>query len=68
MYPKENGVTVLFNSKSFGPYQLFHADLWECNACGHQLITGYGHNPISEHGSPTFAEWAADAFITVEEQ
>lgn len=40
------------------PYKLWAGDLWECNGCGSQIISGTGLNPISEHYKPDFAEQA----------
>jgi hypothetical protein len=28
------------------PYKAWQADRWKCNGCGHQLITGFGLNPM----------------------
>jgi hypothetical protein len=30
------------------PYKIWLGDLWECQGCGHELISGVGTNPISE--------------------
>jgi hypothetical protein len=35
--------------QSWQPYKIWHSDLFECEGCGHQLITGHGREPISEH-------------------
>jgi hypothetical protein len=49
------------------PYKLWQSDLWECQGCGHQLITGHGRGPISEHYEPNFADqivsWGAELQI-----
>lgn len=31
------------------PYKLWRGDLWECQGCGHQTISGVAYQPISEH-------------------
>jgi len=48
MRVKENGVLAeeMSGSKS---YQVWHSDMWECPVCGHQVLTGYGQEPIMEH-------------------
>ena len=38
------------------PYKLWSGDLWECQGCGHQIISGVGHQPVAEHYQPTFAD------------
>lgn len=38
------------------PYKLWMGDLWECQGCGHQLVSGVGFNRIAEHYEPDFAE------------
>ena len=65
--PKKNGVTFiegmpigsnvapgLAEPHRWRPYKLWMADLWECRGCGHALIVGAGHEPISEHYKPDF--------------
>jgi hypothetical protein len=47
------------------PYKVWKADLLECPDCGHQLITGYGNNPVSEHYQPDFADWYSMVTHTV---
>lgn len=42
--------------ENWKPYKLWHADLWECQGCGHQQISGCGFEPISEHYKPEFAK------------
>lgn len=36
------------------PYKLWHADLWHCLGCGHELIVGAGYQPMSEHWKDDF--------------
>ena len=31
------------------PYKVWHADLWECQKCEEQIVSGYGQGPLSEH-------------------
>lgn len=35
-------------------YKLWEADLWECEGCGFQLVTGFAKLPIAEHYQPTY--------------
>jgi hypothetical protein len=44
------------NPDAWTPYKLWSGDLWECRGCGHQLISGVGSSPISEHYKPDFQE------------
>lgn len=48
LYPKTNGVGVL-DMASFGPYRLYHADLWKCPECGLEVVGGFGRGPIAAH-------------------
>jgi hypothetical protein len=36
------------------PYKLWRGDLWECQGCGHELVSGVANQPISEHYKPDF--------------
>jgi len=36
------------------PYKLWHADLWICPCCGHELIAGSGQMPMAEHYQDRF--------------
>jgi rubredoxin len=38
------------------PYKLWSGDLWQCQGCGHEVISGVGRNPVLEHYEPGFAE------------
>jgi len=29
------------------PYKIWQADLWKCKGCGHEIIVGFGHNPVA---------------------
>ena len=31
------------------PYKVWAADLYECNGCGAQILSGFGRAPIAEH-------------------
>ena len=67
--PKKNGIVVLeqmpmktgaepgtIDPTAWEPYKIWLADLYECNSCGMELITGFGANPACEHYEPRFAE------------
>jgi hypothetical protein len=51
--PEKNEVGCL-DFASFGPYQLWDSDLWKCPKCGHEILTGFGQNPISIHHEENF--------------
>ena len=45
----------------WGPYKLWHADLWHCPSCQTQIVTGYATKPLAEHFEPTYASDPAHA-------
>lgn len=59
--PKRNGQRVLegmpvgqdvppgtADPDRWHPYKLWVADLWECEGCGAQIVSGYGREPQAE--------------------
>jgi hypothetical protein len=44
------------DAENWAPYKVWCGDLWECAGCGHQLVSGVGREPITEHYKPDFAE------------
>jgi hypothetical protein len=38
------------------PYKIWAGDLWKCKGCGHELISGYGRDPISIKHRENFEE------------
>jgi len=46
MNVRRNGIGVLFYA-DWGPYQIYAADLYRCNNCGHEVTIGYSYKPIS---------------------
>lgn len=38
------------------PYKLWRGDLMECKSCGHQIVSGYGVVPLSEHYEKDYDE------------
>lgn len=46
------------------PYKLWVGDLWECQGCGAQILSGFGARPIAEHFETTFTQHAASLSAT----
>ena len=42
--------------EAWQPYKLWAADLWECEGCGAQILSGYGRQPIREHYMKDFSQ------------
>lgn len=40
--------------EAWTPYKLWMSDKWKCPDCGHEILTGFGACPISEHYLPDF--------------
>lgn len=38
------------------PYKLWAGDLWECEGCGAQIVSGVGQEPLVEHYMDEFQE------------
>jgi hypothetical protein len=38
------------------PYKLWSADKWQCQGCGHEMISGFAREPIAEQYDPRFDE------------
>ncbi len=38
------------------PYKLWAGDLWKCQGCGAEIISGTGSNPIAEHYQEDFGK------------
>lgn len=36
------------------PYKLWLGDLWRCESCGHEIISGVGFNPVAERHHENF--------------
>ena len=43
------------------PYKIWQADKWKCQGCGHEVITGYGLEPLSVRHKADFDEMLAFA-------
>jgi hypothetical protein len=42
------------HDSSWTDYKLWSGDFWQCEGCGHTLISGTGRSPIAEHYMPDF--------------
>jgi hypothetical protein len=54
MRVKKNGVTVEELFEDGSPYRLFDADLWGCEECGAEVISGFAQQPLAEHYQPSY--------------
>jgi len=59
MRVRKNSVTVEELMGDGEPYKLWDADLFACEACGIEIITGFGCAPFAEHYQPDYAEQRA---------
>jgi hypothetical protein len=41
------------------PYKLWAADRYECEGCGHVILSGFGREPIAIQHEPNFAKTVA---------
>ena len=65
MRAKTNGVTVCITFENDRPYEIYMADLWACPACGHEMLAGFGDNPLSTHLDDHFLRRARAAHYTI---
>lgn len=62
MQQVESGViAVEMFSKPPRPYKMWSSDLHRCPGCGHEILCGYGDNPIGEHFQNDFGEKLVEA-------
>jgi hypothetical protein len=54
MRVKKNSVTVEELMDDGEPYKLWDADLYACDECGVEIITGFGRGPFAEHYEPDY--------------
>jgi hypothetical protein len=40
----------------WAPYKVWVGDLWECEGCGAQIVSGVSREPLGEHYQDGFAE------------
>ena len=72
--PKKNGVWFIeampkvrcatpgnSTPEDWGPYKLWRGDLWQCQGCGHEAISGVAREPAREHYMPDFQEVVKEA-------
>jgi hypothetical protein len=50
----KNSVTVEELTAAAEPYKLWDADLYRCDDCGAEVITGFGAAPLVEHWRPDY--------------
>ena len=56
MMPIKNGVEPgTAEPDKWKPYKLWSSDLWECRVCGHQILSGHGHQRFAENFQTDFA-------------
>ena len=55
MRVKQNSVTVEELLEDGGPYKLWDADLYVCEGCGAEVVTGFARYPFAEHWQPDYA-------------
>jgi hypothetical protein len=56
MRVKTNSVTVEELLEDGSPYKLWDADLYACEECGAEVITGFGRAPLAAHWQPSYDE------------
>jgi len=58
--PAQNGVAAVSNHHG-KDIELWDADLWKCPVCGHELIFGFGNNPVT-------GEWEKGRFASIKKK
>jgi hypothetical protein len=51
---EKSGIFVIETFLDDRPYKIWSADLWKCNSCKVEIVSGFGSGPISEHYMPNF--------------
>lgn len=62
LHPKKNGVYVeegMPRGSEWVPYKLWHADSWECRACGVEIVAGFATQPLVEHYQDHYEQFKA---------
>lgn len=54
MRVKQNSVTVEELLEDGSPYKLWDADLFICDDCEVEVISGFARAPLAEHFQPTY--------------
>lgn len=78
MRPKKNGVFVLEQMPvvhgalpgkdepdKWQPYKIWQADLWQCQGCGAEQVSGWGYRPVREHYEEGFKDLLEVVTITI---
>ena len=47
------------------PYKLWRGDLWKCEGCGHETVSGVAWEPVAEHYQPHFKAAAAGVELQI---
>lgn len=56
--PKESdAISGTSEPDKWTPYKIWSGDKWRCQGCGAEILSGFGHDPISEHYQPEFKNW-----------
>lgn len=42
------------------------SDMYECEGCGHQILTGFGRDPVAEAHEDSFVAYSAESRLDVE--
>ena len=53
---EKNGVRALehFSEEDEAIYKIWSSDKWKCPSCGHEILYGFGLEPIAEHYQDDF--------------
>lgn len=55
--PKGNvAMPGTIDAESWTPYKLWVGDLWRCEGCGAQIVSGVARDPLAEHYQPGFTD------------
>jgi hypothetical protein len=49
MKAAKNGYFVHLLQSDGQPYQIWSGDLWRCESCGNEVVSGYGGAPVAQH-------------------
>ncbi len=52
--PDKGALPGTAEPEKWHPYKLWSGDLWACEGCGHELISGTGRAPVAEHYQTEF--------------
>lgn len=62
MNVKRNGVVAIecYGETLKTAYKIWQADLFACPQCEHEVVAGFGFNPIAQNGSDNFDDVLKD--------